>query len=179
MISISGFDWFIVGVYLAVTLGIGFYFTSKVRNTTDYFLAGRSLGAFPIACSIAATVIGGAAMFGRTGIIYSKGLAGVSVALPYLLGMVIMGFVFPRISQIGIKNNIATLPALFGFRYGRGVQFIIGLFCAAGMGASVATQIAGCATVFTLMGGGAVFLSDCGSNHYCNLCSIYFLLRSF
>ena len=155
MISISVFDWLIVAVYLLSMLGIGVYFTRKVKNTTDYFLAGRSLGIFPIACSIAATVIGGAAMFGRTGIIYSKGLAGVSVALPYLLGMVIMGFIFPIISRIGIINKIETLPALFGFRYGKSTQFIIGLFCAVGMGASVATQIAGCASVFSLMGGGA------------------------
>lgn len=158
MISISAFDWVIIAVYMSVMIGIGFHFTRKVKNTTDYFLAGRSLGAFPIACSIAATVIGGAAMFGRTGIIYSKGLAGVSVALPYLLGMVVMGFVFPIISKIGIINKIETLPALFGFRYGKGTQFIIGLFCALGMGTSVATQIAGCASVFSLMGGGALTL---------------------
>ena len=153
MITISAFDWLIVAVYLLGMLGVGFLFTRRVKNTTDYFLAGRSLGVFPIACSIAATVIGGAAMFGRTGILYSKGLVGVSVALPYLFGMVIMGFVFPRISKIGSVNGIETLPALFGFRYGKATQFIIGMFCALGMGASVATQIAGCSYVFSLMGG--------------------------
>lgn len=159
MIGISKIDWVIVLVYLLSMLGVGFYFTNKIRNSSDYFLAGRSLGAFPIACSLAATTIGGAAMLGRTGTIYVKGLAGVTVALPYLLGMVIMGFVFPRIAKIGAKYNVGTLPQMFGARYGKKMQAIIGLFCAIGMGSSVATQISGCSTVFRLMGGDSLGIS--------------------
>ncbi len=159
MISISTFDWIIVLIYLLSMLGIGFYFTKKIHNSTDYFLGGRSLGWFSIGCSMAATVIGGAAMLGRTGTIYSKGLAGVTVALPYFLGMVLFGFIMPRISKVGVKNKIGTLPGLFGYRYGKDMQFIIGLFCAVGMGASVATQISGCATVFRAMGGDKLGIS--------------------
>ena len=159
MIAISKLDWVIVIVYLLSMLGIGFYFSNKIRNSTDYFLAGRSLGAFPIACSLAATTIGGAAMLGRTATIYTKGLAGVTMALPYFLGMVLMGFAFPRIAKIGAKYNVGTLPQMFGARYGKGMQAVIGLFCAIGMGASVATQISGCSTVFQLMGGDSLGLS--------------------
>ena len=150
MFNVSIWDWIIVGVYLLSMLGVGFIFVKKIRNSSDYFLAGRSLGAFPIACSIAATTIGGAAMLGRTGTIYQKGLAGVTMALPYLLAMVLMAFAFPRIAKIGKTYNIGTLPQMFGVRYGKTMQAIIGLFCAIGMGASVATQISGCSTVFRL-----------------------------
>ena len=159
MISVSGLDWIIVGVYLLLMLFVGFYFVRKIRNSNDYFLAGRSLGAFPIACSIAATTIGGAAMLGRTGTIYQSGLAGVTMALPYLIAMVLMGFAFPRISKIGAKYNVGTLPQLFGARYGKGMQAIVGLVCAIGMGASVATQISGCSTVFSIMGGDTLGVS--------------------
>ena len=159
MISVSTLDWIIVAVYLLSMLGVGFYFVKKIKKSSDYFLAGRSLGAFPIACSIAATTIGGAAMLGRTGTIYQKGLAGVTMALPYLLAMVLMGFAFPRISKIGAKYNVGTLPQLFGARYGKGMQAVVGIVCAIGMGASVATQISGCSTVFSIMGGDTLGIS--------------------
>lgn len=159
MFSVSIFDWCIVVVYLLLMLGIGAMFTKKIHTSGDYFLAGRSLGYFPIACSIAATTIGGAAMLGRTGTIYQKGLAGVTMALPYLLAMVLMSFAFPRIAKIGRKYNVATLPQLFGVRYGKVMQAVIGLFCAIGMGASVATQISGCSTVFSIMGGDSLGIS--------------------
>ena len=123
MFSISTLDWTIVLVYMLLMLGVGALFTKKIRSSSDYFLAGRSLGYFPIACSIAATTIGGAAMLGRTGTIYQKGLAGVTMALPYLLAMILMGFAFPRIAKIGKKYNIGTLPQLFGARYGKGMQY--------------------------------------------------------
>lgn len=159
MFSVSTLDWTIVLVYMLLMLGVGALFTKKIRSSSDYFLAGRSLGYFPIACSIAATTIGGAAMLGRTGTIYQKGLAGVTMAIPYLLAMILMGFAFPRIAKIGKKYNIGTLPQLFGARYGKGMQATIGLFCAIGMGASVATQISGCSTVFSLMGGDTLGIS--------------------
>lgn len=159
MVSISMIDWIIVGVYLLAMLGVGFLFVNKINNSTDYFLAGRSLGAFPIACSVAATVIGGGAMLGRTGTIYQKGVAGVTMALPYFLGLVFFAFAMPRITKMGVKNNINTLPGLFGYRYGKEMQFVVGLFCAIGMGASVATQISGCATVFSIMGGESIGIS--------------------
>lgn len=153
MFKVSGLDWVIVVAYLLGMVGVGLYFKNRIRNSSDYFLAGRSLGAFPIACSLAATTIGGSALLGRTGTIYQKGLAGVCIALPYLLAMVLMAFAFPIISKIGAKYNIGTLPGLFGERYDKKMQAIVGLFCAIGMGASVATQIAGCSKVFTIMGG--------------------------
>lgn len=159
MFNVSMIDWIIVGLYMLAMLGIGFLFTKKIKNSSDYFLAGKSLGYFPIACSIAATTIGGAAMLGRTGTIYQKGLAGVTMALPYLLAMVLMGFAFPRIAKIGKKYNISTLPQMFGFRYGKTIQAVIGLVCAIGMGASVATQISGCSTVFSIMGGDSLGIS--------------------
>ena len=159
MFSVSALDWGVVVVYLLAMLGIGFLFTKKIRNSEDYFLAGKSLGFFPIACSIAATTIGGAAMLGRTGTIYEKGLAGVTMALPYLLAMVLMGFAFPRIAKIGKKYNVSTLPQLFGVRFGKKIQAVIGMICAIGMGASVATQISGCSTVFSLMGGDSLGIS--------------------
>jgi len=159
MISISLFDWIIVVIYLLSMLGIGIYFSKKIRNSSDYFLAGRSLGAFPIACSLAATTIGGSALLGRSGTLYQKGLAGVFLALPYLLAMVLMAFAFPRISKIGAKYNVSTLPQLFGARYDKKIQAVVGLFCAIGMGASVATQISGCSTVFRIMGGDTLGIS--------------------
>ncbi|MCA9417485.1 MAG: sodium/solute symporter, partial [Candidatus Omnitrophica bacterium] len=49
-------DWFAIFLYLAVLLGMGFFFYRKQDSTSEYFLAGRSLGWLPIGVSLMATL---------------------------------------------------------------------------------------------------------------------------
>lgn len=53
----------IVIIYLIIMLLVGFL-TNKffIKNSTDYMLAGRSLPAIMVACSLAANNIGGGSM---------------------------------------------------------------------------------------------------------------------
>ena len=55
----SGFatlDWVVVGLYLAIVLGIGLHFARRAsRGTTDFILAGRSLPWWVAGTSIVAT----------------------------------------------------------------------------------------------------------------------------
>ena len=49
-------DWSIVGLYVVSAIAIGAWFTRKAsKGTTDFFVAGRSLGWFVAGTSIVAT----------------------------------------------------------------------------------------------------------------------------
>ena len=51
-------DYFVLGLYFAVILGIGFYSSKNKDNTSQYFLANRNLGWFVIGASLFASNIG-------------------------------------------------------------------------------------------------------------------------
>lgn len=52
----AGLDWFIVGMYVAIALVLGFIFVRKAsHNTTDFFVAGRSLPWWIAGTSLVAT----------------------------------------------------------------------------------------------------------------------------
>ena len=44
ILGIGGWDWFAIGVYIAVMVVIGVYSARKVKDTTDFFMAGRRFG---------------------------------------------------------------------------------------------------------------------------------------
>ncbi len=49
-------DWAIIGLYLVTAVAVGVYFSKRAaRSTTDFFVAGRSLGWFVAGTSIVAT----------------------------------------------------------------------------------------------------------------------------
>ena len=68
--------WPLVAVYLMVVLGIGVW-SAKRRVTTyeDMTVAGRSVGPWLIACSVAATWINGVTLITITGFGKSFGLS--------------------------------------------------------------------------------------------------------
>lgn len=48
------YDYLIVGAYIVFFLGMGYFFKNN-KNSTDYFLGGRSMGWFPLSLSTMAT----------------------------------------------------------------------------------------------------------------------------
>ena len=61
-------DLIIFGIYLAVMLGIGFYFLRKNENTDDYFVGGRKMSSVHIGLSVVATDVGGGFSIGLGGL---------------------------------------------------------------------------------------------------------------
>ena len=89
--NLSFFDLVMLVLYILVMVWVGFRAKNKIKNTDDYYLAGHSLGLVMIAATVCASIIGGTPLLGCTGITYETGMAGVLLALPYLLGM----YIFP------------------------------------------------------------------------------------
>ena len=105
-------DIIIIFAYLIGMLFIGFYFTRKVKTSGDFFVAGRSLGPVVLMATVCASIIGGSALIGRGGYAYTGGMLAIAIALPYMVGMFIFSFFTGRISDIGRKHNITSIPEL-------------------------------------------------------------------
>src|SRR6056297_1892460 len=91
----------IIGLYLVGMILIGLYFQKKVNVSEDYFLAGRTLNSFIIMATVSASIIGGGALIGRGGVIYSQGVVAIWIAVPYLIGMYFFSMISGRIQEIG------------------------------------------------------------------------------
>lgn len=74
-VEISLLDVLIVTIYLVVMVVIGICLMRCIRNTDDFYVAGRSLGPFVLMATVCATTLGGSAMLGRAGIAYGRDVA--------------------------------------------------------------------------------------------------------
>ena len=119
MAELTNLDLIIIAMYLLVMLGVGVWFVKRIKNTDDYYVAGRTLGPIVLTATVCATIIGGSAMMGRAGIAYTTGFKAIATAVPYMLGMFIFSAYAGRIQQTGEKYHIESIPGLFEYRFGK------------------------------------------------------------
>ena len=60
--QISGLDLAIIVAYMVMIASVGILSQRKVKDTKDYYVAGRSLPAFVLVATICASVVGGSAL---------------------------------------------------------------------------------------------------------------------
>lgn len=111
-----------IAVYLVFQLGIGYWVSRKIQNTTDYFLAGRSLGLFFASFSIFAVWFGAETCMGSAGAIFEEGLAGGRAEpFGYSICLLLMAFLVARKLW---ARKLVTLADFFKERFGRSVEVI-------------------------------------------------------
>ena len=72
------FDWYVLGSfvgYLALMLGIGFFFSKKQESLGDYYLGGRKMNKWVVALSAQASDMSGWLLMGLPGAIYVGGFS--------------------------------------------------------------------------------------------------------
>lgn len=99
------------------------------------------------------TIIGGSGLMGRAGVAYSSGLKAIITAVPYLLGMLIFSGIAGRISDIGMKYNITSIPELFEMCFGKTAKLLLSMMIAFTMMGTVASQVTATATIVKMLGG--------------------------
>jgi len=72
--------------YMAVILGIGFYFYFKTDDLSDFVLGGRSLCPGVTALSAGASDMSGWLLLGLPGMMYSQGIVGSWIAVGLIIG---------------------------------------------------------------------------------------------
>ncbi len=79
--QLSILDLGIIAVYLLSMVAVGVYFVRRIKNSGDYYVAGRSLGPLVMMATVCATIIGGSGLMGRAGVAYSSGFKAVMSGL--------------------------------------------------------------------------------------------------
>jgi solute:Na+ symporter, SSS family len=145
--------WFIV-LYLSISVGIGLYAATRVHNTKDFAVAGRSLPLPVVTATVFATWFGAEAVFGVSAQFVKEGLGGV-VADPFGSSMclILAGVLFALFLY---KLNIITLGDFYRIRYNRTVEVITSLCIVVSYLGWVAAQIKAMGLIFAMVTNGGV-----------------------
>lgn len=136
-------------------LGIGYYHFKKNRNTEDYYVGSRNMGALPVGFSVVATDVGGGFSIGLGGLGFVMGLSGSWLLFTGLIGAWLSAvFIIPKIKILDKKFGLYTYPDFLRLRYGGTVALLAALISGVGyMGFTGAQILAGAklcsATVIT------------------------------
>ena len=145
-------DGLVILVYLAAIVGVGYYASTKVKSSTDYAVAGRSMK-FPVLCgTLIGTTIGAAATMGKAGKAYEAGFAVLYASIAYMLGYALMAFFASRLRAA----NIDSMPDVLQRRYGKTMRIVGAVILLLAAVPVVGIQLSACGLIVTQ------FLPDLG-----------------
>jgi solute:Na+ symporter, SSS family len=104
----------VIVVYLLILIGIGFISLKQTSGYNDFFVAHKKGKFWPIAGSLAATILGGSAVLGTVDASSQMGWASWWFMLCAALGLFLLVPLIPKIHKMGRY----TLPDLLGTMYG-------------------------------------------------------------
>ena len=127
--NISNVDFSILIIYAITILSIGLYVSrtkkGKEKNSSDYFLASKSLPWWAIGASLIAANISAEQFIGMSGSGFAIGLAIASYEFMAALTLIIVGKYF---LPIFIKKGIYTIPEFLEKRYNANVKSVLAVF---------------------------------------------------
>ncbi|TNE70252.1 sodium:solute symporter family protein [bacterium] len=135
-------DIAIFATYFLTMLGVGVYFMRKNESTEDYYVGGRSMGAWHVGMSVVATDVGGGFSIGLGGLGFMIGVSGSWMLFTGLIGAWISAiFLIPKVSKIGREVNLFTFPQVFDYFFNKRVGLIAGIISAIGYVGFTSSQI--------------------------------------
>jgi len=145
--------WFVAS-YILLSIGIGLYVATRVHNSRDFAVAGRSLPLPVVTATVFATWFGAEAVFGVSATFVNEGLRGV-VADPFgaSLCLVIAGVFYGTMLY---RLNVLTLGDFFRMRYNRTVEILTTICIVASYLGWVSAQIKALGLVFSVVTDGAI-----------------------
>ncbi|WP_226036125.1 sodium:solute symporter family protein [Aquibacillus saliphilus] len=146
----------IVIVYLAVMIYIGFLSSKKITNNEDFLVAGRKMGPWLLAGSLAATEVGGGSSLGVVEKAYgSWGFSAFWYVLAMAFAFIILAFIAPMLRNALVK----TVPEFFRKRYGEKSGILTTAIMVLPMIGLTAVQLIASATILSVMTGWGYTLS--------------------
>ena len=125
MVGLETLDWFVVGLYFVILIGVAIWvILQKQNNTEDFFLAGRNVGWFVIGSSIFASNIGSEHVVGLAG-------AGAGDKLPMLIYeiqawvVLMLGWIF---LPFYARSGVFTMPEFLEKRFDARSRWILSIF---------------------------------------------------
>lgn len=150
-----------MNLYLALVLGyaitivaLGLWTSRLVRNSSDFFVAGRGLGTGLIFSTMIAANIGAGATIGVAGLAYRDGISAWWWSGSAGIGSLVLAFwAGPRLWRLANAHGFFTTGDFLDFRYGPRVRAVISVIIALISLVILAAQlIAGAAIVSAITG---------------------------
>ena len=117
-------DLFVIALYMAAMIAIGWFARRRANTESDYLVAGRRLGPLLYAGTMAALVMGGGATLGGIGLGYQHGLSGAWLVFSMASGVALISLVLaPLISRL----RVYTVSQMLELRYGGNHALISGI----------------------------------------------------
>jgi SSS family transporter len=140
-----------IGGYLLLTLGIGWWASTKVKSTQDFVIAGRNLPMLVAASALFATWFGSETIMGASSEFVEHGLIGV-VEDPFgaALCLILVGAFFARPLY---RLNILTFNDFFKMRFSRRAELISAIFMVPSYFGWIAAQLVAMAVVLNVIAG--------------------------
>lgn len=140
-----------VVLYLLFTLIVGIYAARRVKNSSDYAVAGRKLPLYMVSCGLFATWFGSETMMGASGEFVENGILGIiedPLGASLCLFMIGMFYAKPL-----YRLNLLTFSDYFKRRYGRKAEFISALIMIPTYFGWIAAQLVAMAFVLEIIAG--------------------------
>ena len=142
--------WIIVCAYLLLNLLVGVYCHIRVKDSTDYLLAGRRIGVLMTAGTLAATEIGGGSTVGVAAKAYgSWGLSAGWYVVSAGIGVILVAFIAPLLR----RAMATTVPEIIGRRFGGSSHLITSILSMLATITLAGVQITATATIISVLTG--------------------------
>jgi len=129
-------------LYSIFLMALGIFISRRVKSSSDFLVAGRSLGPGRLFATFLAANIGAGSTVGATGLGYRFGFSAWWWVGSASIGTFILSqFLGPRLWTIAKQHNLATLQDFLEFRFGKSVKAVISVLFWCGSLAILAGQI--------------------------------------
>jgi len=114
LLALHAIDYAVLALFLLAMIATGASFSHQQKTTSDFFLARRSLGWFPVGMSVMATVMGALSFTAIPGDSYYVGLKYLALPLAMWLTLpILIGLVLPLYQRLGITSVYEYLQLRF------------------------------------------------------------------
>lgn len=123
--NIAILDWFVILLYIAAVLAIGFWFREKAgKDLSNFFLGGRNLPWYMAGLSMVATTFAADTPLAVTELVHDSGISGNWLWWNFLIGGMLTTFFFAKLWR---RANILTELEFVEIRYsGKASSFLRG-----------------------------------------------------
>ena len=145
--------WFVI-LYLLLSIMIGIYAATRVKNSRDYVVAGRSLPIYIVTATVFATWFGSETVLGISATFLEEGMHGI-VADPFgsSLCLILVGLLFAKPLY---RMKLLTIGDYYKRRYNHVVEVATSLCIILSYLGWVSAQMTALGLVFNILSGGQI-----------------------
>jgi SSS family solute:Na+ symporter len=148
-------------VYAAAQVALGFRLRRAVRDASDFFVAGRSLGPGLIFSTMLAANIGAGSTVGATGIGYTHGVSAWWWVGSAAVGSTVLAFwIGPAMRRVAAAHSLRTVGDYLEHRFDRSVRGVISSLLWIGSVAILSGQLIAIGTILEVVAG-LPFVAGC------------------